>query len=113
MNVDGTQDDEAIIHASKLEEPLFFKTTLTRIIMDQDGKDYPTVPPDWYRNTTEQTHVSEADWTYVEVKMKNEKVRQTKMGFKLGKEEIKEYDNLVDEFSDIFAWSYDELKDIP
>ena len=36
-----------------------------------------------------------------------------KMGSKLSEEEVKAYGELVDEFSDTFAWSYDELKDIP
>ena len=35
-----------------------------------------------------------------------------KMGSQLGEEEIKEYSELVDEYSDTFAWSYDELKGI-
>jgi hypothetical protein len=43
------------------------------------------VPPDWYNNNDEQTHVSEADWRYVDMKMKNGKVRQMKMGSKLEK----------------------------
>ena len=96
-----------------LEEPLHFKTTLTRIVVGQDVKDYPKVPADWYRNKYEQTHVTEADWKYVDVTTKNEKVRQMKMGSKLGEKEIKKYSDLVDEFSDIFAWSYDELRGIP
>ena len=33
----------------------------TGIVADQDVKDYLKVPPDWYRNKDEQTHVSEAD----------------------------------------------------
>ena len=36
-----------------------------------------------------------------------------KMGFKLEEKEIKEYNDLIDEFSDTFAWSYNELKGIP
>ena len=35
------------------------------------------------------------------------------MGFQLEEKEIKEYSELVDEFSDTFAWSYYELKEIP
>ena len=35
-----------------------------------------------------------------------------KMGSQLGKDEIKEYSDLVDEFNDIFAWSYEKLKGI-
>ena len=34
------------------------------------------------------------------------------MGSQLGGKEIKEYSDLVDEFSDTFAWSYNELKEI-
>ena len=36
--------------------------------------------------------------------MKNGNVRQMKIG---------EHSELIDEFNDIFAWSYDELKGIP
>ena len=36
-----------------------------------------------------------------------------KMGSKLEEKEIKEYSELVDECSDTFAWSYDELRGIP
>ena len=55
----------------------------------------------------------EEDWKYVDVKMNNGKVRQMKMGSKLEEKEIKEYSDLSDEFSDTFAWSYDEVKGIP
>ena len=57
--------------------------------------------------------MTEADWKYVDVTSKNGNVRQIKMGSQLGEEEIKEYSELVDEFSNTFAWSYDELKGIP
>ena len=49
--VDGTQDDEAIVEASKLEEPLHFKTTSTGIVVRHDVKDYPDVLADWYIET--------------------------------------------------------------
>ena len=113
VHVDGTQDEEAIVEAARLEEPLHFKTTSTGIMVGQDVKDYPKVPPDWYRNKNEQTHVSEADRKYVDVTTRNGKVRQMKVGSKLEEKEIKEYNELVDEFSDTFVWSYDELKGIP
>ena len=71
--------------------------------------DYPKVLPDWYRNKEEQTHVFEGDWKYVDVNMKNGKVMQMKMGFNLEEKEIRDYSELVDEFSATFAWSYDEL----
>ena len=75
VHIDGTKDKEAIFEAAKLKEPLHFKTTSTSILVDQDVKDYPKVPPDWYKNTMEQTHVSKVDWKYVDVKTKNGKVR--------------------------------------
>ena len=83
------------------------------IIVGHDVKDYPNVLPDWYKNIEDQTRVVEEDYKYVDVKMKNDKVRQMKMGSKLEEKEIKEYSDLVDEFSDTFAWWYDELKGIP
>ena len=49
----------------------------------------------------------------MDVTTKNGKVRQMKMGSKLDEKEVKEYSDLVEEFSDTFAWSYDELKGIP
>ena len=61
VHVDGTQEEEAIIEMDKLEEPLHFKTTSTGILVGHDVKDYPQVPPDWYQNTEEQTHVTEGD----------------------------------------------------
>ena len=50
VHVDGTQDEEAIMEAEKLEEPLHFKTTSTGIMVGQDVKDYPKIPVDGYRN---------------------------------------------------------------
>jgi hypothetical protein len=67
VHVDGTQDKEVILEASRLEEPLHFKTTSTGIGANQDVKDYPKVPPDWYRYKDEQTHITEGDWNYVDV----------------------------------------------
>ena len=61
VQVDGTQDEEAIVEAARLEEPLHFKSKSTGIVVGQDVKDYPKVPADWYRNKDEQAHVTEAD----------------------------------------------------
>ena len=44
--------------------------------------------------------------------IKNDKVTQMKMRTQLGEKKIKEHSELVDEFSDTFAWLYDELKGI-
>ena len=41
----------------------------------------------------------------MDVMTKNEKARQMKMRSKLGEKKIKEYNDLVDEFNDIFVWS--------
>ena len=39
VHVDMIQDKEAILEAEKLEEPLYFKTTSTGIVVGQDVKD--------------------------------------------------------------------------
>ena len=113
VHVDGTQEEETRIELEKLEEPLQFQTTSTGILVGHDVKDYPKVPPDWYRNTEEQPHVTKGDWKYVDVTLKSRNVRQMKMGSMLGDEEIGKCSELIDEFSDTFVWSYDELKGIP
>ena len=102
-----------MLELSKLETPLHFKTTSTGIIAGNDVNDYPNVPNDSYRKTDEQTRMVEEDWKFVDVKMKNGKVRQMKMDAKLEEKEIKEYSDLIDEFRDTFAWSYDKLKGVP
>lgn len=61
VHVDESQDEKALWDAALLEEPLHFKTTATWIVEGQVVKDYPQVPPNWYRNTTEQSHVFETD----------------------------------------------------
>ncbi|PTQ27291.1 hypothetical protein MARPO_0207s0002 [Marchantia polymorpha] len=68
VQVDGTQEEENAVQPAKLEEPLHFKTTSTGILVGQDVREYPQVPPDWYRSSEEQTHVAEKDWKYVELK---------------------------------------------
>ena len=103
VHVYGTQDEEAMLELSNLETPLHFKTTSTGIVVGHDVKDYPNDPNDWYRNIEEQTRVVEENWKYVDVEMKNDKVRQMKMGSILEENEIKEYSDLIDEFTDTFA----------
>ena len=80
IHVDKTQDEEAIVEIAKLEEPLHLKTTSTRIVVGQDVKDYPKVLVDWYKNKDEQSHVTKADWKYMDVMTKNGKLRQMKIG---------------------------------
>ena len=70
VHVDGTQEVEILSDKSFLENPLHFKTTSTGIIVGEDVKDYPHVPTDWYRNTTEQSHVDKADWNHIEIRTK-------------------------------------------
>ncbi|OAE26680.1 hypothetical protein AXG93_4118s1110 [Marchantia polymorpha subsp. ruderalis] len=91
VHVDGTQGDDAMLEASKLEEPLHFKTTSTWIIAGQDVKDYPKVPLDWYQNNEEQTHVIEKDWKYMDVTMCIGNIRKIKMRSRLGDDDMKEY----------------------
>ena len=88
------------------------KTTSTGITVGEDVKDYPHVPPDWYRNTTEQSHVSDNDWKHMEVKTKTGEVRKMRVGVQMLEEEMDAYQKLIEEFSDVFAWSYNELKGI-
>ena len=99
VQVDGTQKEEAIIEVEKLGEPLHFKTISTGILVGHDVKDYLKVHPDWYKNTQEQTHVTNEDWKYVDVTLKSGKVRQMNMGYKLVDEEIREYSVLIDELA--------------
>ena len=89
VHVNDTQDEKDIVEAARLEEPLHFKTTSTRIVVGQDVKDYPKVPAVWYRNKDEQIHVTEADWKYVNVTTKNGNVRQMKMGSQLEEKKSK------------------------
>ena len=110
--VDGSHDKEAIVEAARLEELLHFKTTSTGIMVRQYVKDYLKVSSYWYKNKYEQTHVSEADWKYMDVKTRNRKDRQMKMVSNLEEKNIYIYSDLVDEFSDTFVWSYDKLKEI-
>ena len=44
VHVDGSQDEEAIVEAARLEEPLHFKTTSTGKVVGQDFKDFPKLP---------------------------------------------------------------------
>lgn len=110
MHMDGTQEAEILLDALWLENPLHFKTTSTSITVGEDVKDYPHIPADWYRNTHEQTHVAQADWKQVEVK--TGEVRQMRMGAQLSNEEVESYKELIGEFSDVFSWSYHDLKGI-
>lgn len=57
VEVDGTLEIEVLLDKSLLENPLHFKTTSTGMMVDDDVKDYSHVPPDWYRNTTEQSAI--------------------------------------------------------
>ena len=98
-HVDGTQEEEAIIEKEKLEEPLHFKTISTGILVGHDVKDYPKVPPDWYKNTEEQTYVTEGDWKYVDITLKSGKVWQMKMASKLGDEDIREYSEFIEDLA--------------
>ena len=49
---------------------------------------------------------------YAEVKTKNREIKQMRMDVHLAEEDIRAYRSLVEEFIDVFAWSYEELKSI-
>ena len=113
VHVDDTQEVEIIPDTLQLENPLHFKTTFTGITVGEDVKDYPHVLADWYRNINEQTHIAQADWKQVKVKTKTGEVKQMRMGAQLSNENVESYKQLIGEFSDVFAWSYHDLKGIP
>lgn len=48
----------------------------------------------------------------MEVKTKMGEVKKMRIGVQMLEEDIEAYRKLVEEFSDIFAWSYDEFKSI-
>ena len=75
-------------------------------------KDYPHVSPDLYRNTAKQSHVFESDWKHMEVAIKTGEVRKMMIGVQMLEEEVEVYRKLIEEFSDVFVWSYEKLKGI-
>ena len=76
VEVDGTLEIEVIMDKSLLDNPLHFKTISTCITVGEEVKDYSHVPPDWYRNTTEQSHVSDGDLKHMEVTTKTGEVKK-------------------------------------
>lgn len=111
VQVDGTQKLKAFLENIPLGNSLHFKTT--PITVGEDVKYYPHVPVDWYRCPIEQTHMAESDWKYVEIKTKDGENRQVRIGSHLSEDEIQTYSKLLEEYIDVFAWSYKELKGIP
>ena len=65
IHIDGTQEEEDIMEASRLEEPLLFKTSFTELVVGRYVKDSPNMPADWYKNKDDQTHLTEEEWNYV------------------------------------------------
>jgi len=110
---EGMPGLEILEGSEPLEGSLRFKTGSSGITVGEDVSSYPNVPPDWYRDNNEQSHVAKEDWKYVTVEFEGEDPRQMKMGNQLGDEEIKAYCDLVKEYREVFAWSYKELKGIP
>ena len=90
VEVDGTLEIEVLPDKSLLEKPLHFKTTSTGITVGEDVKDYPYVPPNWYWNTTEQSHVSDNDWKHMEVKTRTVEVRKMRVGVHLTTQKLPE-----------------------
>lgn len=45
--------------------------------------------------------------------LKDEEQKLIKVGVQLTKDELLKYKSLVIKYSDVFAWSYKDLKDIP
>lgn len=107
------QDLDILEGEETLEGSLRFKTGSSGIIAGENIASYPNVPTDWYKDNSEQSHVTEEDWKYVTIKMEGEEDKQIKMGSSLSTGEVESYSALVKEYRDVFAWSYTELKGIP
>ena len=52
------------------------------------------------------------NWKHVEARTKKGKVMKIRVGSQLSQEEVRAYKELTDEFDDIFAWLYKDLKGI-
>ena len=61
MNMDETQDDETMLEASKLEEPLQLNTTCTGVILGEDVDDYLKISMKSYESDGNQTQSSEEE----------------------------------------------------
>ena len=115
IDMDGTvvEDIEVLKEEEELRPPLYFKKTSSGMIAGGGVIGYPPIPEDWYRGPTEQPHVHQADWKYLDVSKEGEETRNIKVGVNLSDEDVARYKELIMEYRDIFAWSYKDLKGIP
>lgn len=115
VDIDGTvaEDIEILKEEGELRPPLHFRKTSSGMIAGGGVIGYPPIPEDWYRGLTDQLHVHQADWKYLDVSQEGEEIRNIKVGVNLHDEEVAKYKDLVMEYRDIFAWSYKDLKGIP
>ncbi len=115
VNIDGTipRDIEILKEEDELRPSLHFRKTSSGMIAGDGVVSYPPIPNDWYRGPTDQLHVHQTDWKYLDVSREGEETRNIKVGINLSDEEVAKYKELVMEYRDIFAWSYKDLKGIP
>lgn len=71
------------------------------------------VPHDWYKGpTNDMNHVREQDMTPIDIADVGEEPRLMKVGAQLTFDGKMLYRDLLREFKDVFAWSYEDLNGI-
>jgi hypothetical protein len=100
VDMDGTvvEDIEILKEEDELRPPLHFKKTSLGMIAGGGVIGYPPIPKDWYRGPTEQLHVHQANWKYLDVSKEGEETRNIKVGVNLSVEDMAEYKELVMEY---------------
>jgi hypothetical protein len=119
LEVDGTQQEdwEALMEErvviDDLVPPLNFCKTSSGILAGHDVPKYPSVPNDWYHGPTHPTHVPHTDWKEMDIALSHEEPKLSKVGVDLSQEKMEDYKQLLQEFGDVIAWKYSDLKGIP
>ena len=96
-----------------LPPPLHFQRTLDGIQIGHDLPIYPPISNDWYHGPTKTIDVCPLDWKEINLALKDEDSKIIKIGSQLTDKEIQQYNELMLEFIDVFAWSYTNLKGMP
>jgi hypothetical protein len=119
LEVDGTQQEdwEALMEErvviDDLVPPLNFCKTSLGILAGHDVPKYPSVPNYWYHGPTHPTHVPHTDWKEMDIALPHEEPKLIKVGVDLSQEKMEDYKQLLQEFGDVIAWKYSDLKGIP
>jgi hypothetical protein len=119
LEVDGTQQedwealmDERVV-IDDLVPHLNFCKTLLGILAGHDVPKYPSVRNDWYHGPTLPTHVPHTDWKEMDIALPHEEPKLIKVGVDLSQEKMEDYKQLLQEFGEVIAWKYSDLKGIP